>query len=479
MSGRPLPTGFRLRLSRRTRVVDDGRVLVGGSPTRVARLTPAAAEMITGRDLVVDSAASAALGAHLLGAGLADPVAGALPPLGLDRVTVVIPVRDRPGPLRRLLASLPAGVAEVIVVDDASRDPGPVAAAARAANATLIALGRNVGAAAARNAGLARAGTEFVAFVDSDAVLEPDCLPTLLRHFADPELALAAPRVLGLQTARPNAITRYENARSSLDLGAEAALVRPRTAIGWVSSTCLVGRTTALADGFDPDMRVGEDVDLVWRLVESGHRVRYEPGAVVRHEHRTRLVPWAARKFFYGTGAAPLARRHPDEIAPAVLPPWGVLVLVAAIAQRRWSLPTIAVTTLVVTDRIARRIGHVSRPRAIAARLTAEGLAATAGQGIALLLRHWWPVTVVAAAASPRVRRAAAVAAVADTAWEWVRVRPRLDPVRFAFIRRLDDAAYGAGVWWSAVRGRSARPLLPSVTGLRGRDRRQRMLSRR
>ena len=468
-----------MRLSRRTRIADDGRVLIGGSPTRVARLTPAATGLLTGRDLVVDSAASAALGAHLLGAGLAEPVAAALPPIGLDRVTVVIPVRDRPGPLRRLLASLPAGVAEVIVVDDASHDRAAVAAAARGAGARLLALERNVGAAGARNAGLARTTTEFVAFVDSDAAVEPDCLPTLLRHFADPELALAAPRVLGLPTSRPNAITRYENARSSLDLGAEPSLVRPRTTIGWVSSTCLVGRTAALAGGFDPDMRVGEDVDLVWRLVESGHRVRYEPRAVVRHEHRTRLVPWAARKFFYGTGAAPLAQRHPDDIAPAILPPWGVLVLVAAIAQRWWSLPAIAATTLIVTDRIARRIGHVRRPRTIAARLTVEGLAASAGQGIALLLRHWWPVTLVAAAASPRVRRAAAVAAVADTAWEWLRVRPRLDPLRFALIRRLDDAAYGAGVWWSAVRSRSARPLLPSITGLRGRDRRQRTLSRR
>jgi mycofactocin system glycosyltransferase len=428
---------------------------------------------------VVDSAASAALGAHLLATGLANPVAAELPPVGLDRLTVVIPVRDRPGQLRRLLASIPAGVTEVIVVDDASRDPGAVAAAAHAAGATLVALERNVGAAAARNAGLVRTATEFVAFVDSDAVVDPDCFPTLLRHFADPDLALAAPRVLGLQSASPNAITRYENARSSLDLGAEPALVRPRTSIGWVSSTCLVGRTAALGAGFDPGMRVGEDVDLVWRLVESGHRVRYEPAAVVRHEHRTRLAPWLARKFFYGTGAAPLARRHPDDIAPAILPPWGVLVLVAALAQRWWSLPTVAVTALVVTDRIARRLSHVRRPRTVAARLTADGLAATAGQGMALMLRHWWPLTVIAAAASARVRRAAVLAAVADTVWEWVRVRPQLNPVQFALARRLDDAAYGAGVWWSAVRGRSARPLLPSITGLRRRDRRQRTLSRR
>ena len=37
-----------------------------------------------------------------------------------------------------------------------------------------------------------------------------------------------------------------------------------------------------------------------------------------------------------------------------------------------------------------------------------------------------------------------------------------------AFVaRRLDDLAYGAGLWWGAVRARSARVLVPRVTGLR------------
>ena len=55
------------------------------------------------------------------------------------------------------------------------------------------------------------------------------------------------------------------------------------------------------------------------------------------------------------------------------------------------------------------------------------------------------------------------MAAVADTAWEFVRTKPKLDPVRFGFARRLDDAAYGAGVWWSALRGRSPKALLPDL----------------
>jgi len=42
-------------------------------------------------------------------------------------------------------------------------------------------------------------------------------------------------------------------------------------------------------------------------------------------------------------------------------------------------------------------------------------------------------------------------------------VRPDLDPVRFAIARRLDDLAYGYGVWRSAIRGRSLAALLPDL----------------
>jgi hypothetical protein len=113
--------------------------------------------------------------------------------------------------------------------------------------------------------------------------------------------------------------------------------------------------------------------------------------------------------------------------------------------------------------RIARRLGHVPRPAAVAAQLTRDGLLAAIAQGFTLLLRHWWPLTAIAALFSRRARRAVLVAAVADTVWEYARVRPQLDPVRFAVARRLDDVAYGAGVWWGALRGRSWLALLPAV----------------
>ncbi|MDR5700458.1 mycofactocin biosynthesis glycosyltransferase MftF [Agromyces sp. LY-1074] len=461
MSAR-LPAGFVVRLNRHTRVVDDGAVLVGGSPTRISRLKPAALGRIHDGELTVTDASSRALAEHLLGTGMADPVVHRLPPAGLAQATVVIPVHNRPRQLDRLLASL-GGALPVIVVDDASIDVDAVATVAAAHDARLIRLARNVGPAGARNAGLAEVTTPFVVFIDSDVVAEPADIELMLRHFADPELAMVAPRVLGLAHERPNWITRYEDARSSLDLGEDSSSVRPRSPVTWVSSTCLVARVGLLGDGFDASMRVGEDVDLVWRLVDAGRRVRFEPAALVRHEHRTTARTWLGRKYFYGTGAQPLAERHPDDIAPVVLAPWAAATLVALGAQRRWSLPVAGAVVAMTVVRIARRATAVRQPYRLAARLTANGLIAAIAQGFALLLRHWWPLTAIGCLASRRVRRAVLVAAAADTVWEFVRTRPRLDPLRFGLARRLDDVAYGAGVWWSALRARSARALLPDL----------------
>lgn len=462
-----LPDGFVVRLNRRTRIIDDGATLVGGSPTRISHLKPLARDRICGREIRVTDSATRALANHLLTTGMADPVVGELPPVDRDLITVVIPVKDRPRQLDRLLRSIDAAF-PVIVVDDGSNDPSAVLAVARRRGAEILALSENLGPAAARNAGLSQVTTQFVAFIDSDVVVEPTTIELMLRHFADPAVAMIAPRVLGLATDRPNWIMRYEDARSSLDLGVEPASVRPRSPVSWVSSTCLVARVDALAEGFDPSLRVGEDVDLVWRLVERGWRVRFEPAASVHHEHRSSVRKWLGRKFYYGTGAQPLAQRHPDDIAPAVLAPWSVAFVLALAAQRRWSLPVAAILAATAAIRIGRKVTAAQHPYRLAAALTVQGAISAISQGFALLLRHWWPLTTIACVFSRRARRSVVVACVVDTAWEFLRTRPKLDPLRFGAARRLDDVAYGAGVWWSALRAGSLKPLLPDVRGRRG-----------
>ncbi|MDR6559781.1 mycofactocin system glycosyltransferase [Arthrobacter pascens] len=419
--------------------------------------------MIVNRTVSVTDAGTGLLADRLLEAGMADPVLTSLPDLDLSTVTVVVPVYGRPLALDRLLTSI-GSRHRVIVVDDCSPEPEPIKAVAEKHNVQLVRLAVNGGPARARNEGLKHATTPYVAFADSDVVVNSDTIALLLKHFNDPQVALAGPRVLGLdEGGGMNWIERYEEARSSLDLGTYPATVRPRSPVSWLPGAFLLARTGALGEGFAAGSRVGEDVDLVWRLVEKGWRVRFEPDAKVWHEHRQSVVDWLSRKAFYGTSAHVLALRHSEAIAPAVLAPWSVAVVAAILFQRPWSGPVAGAVTTLAGWQISRKLGRSEHPLRVGAGLTARGLLAAQTQTMALFVRHWWPLTVIASIFSRRLRRALIVSCMVDALWEYWRTRPQLDPFRFALARRLDDLAYGTGVWYSALKGRSLRCLLPDI----------------
>src|SRR5690606_19171742 len=171
--------------------------------------------------------------------------------------------------------------------------------------------------------------------------------------------------------------------------------------------------------------------------------------------NRPRLAEWWSRKLYYGTGAQPLAERHGSDVAPAVLAPWAATFAAAVLLQRRWSMAVAGLAALTAWWRISRRLDASEHPGRIGLRLTTAGAAAALSQTSALLLRHWWPAAAVGSVLSRRLRRALVAAAVADSAVEYVRTETDLDPLRFALARRLDDVAYGTGVWLGALRRRS------------------------
>ncbi|MEX0426574.1 mycofactocin biosynthesis glycosyltransferase MftF [Nocardioides sp. DS6] len=477
------PIGFEVRVRDDVRRLGgpDGRLLVGGSPIRALRLAPAAGRRIVDGRVRVTDAVSDALAGRLVDANIADPVldppAGPVSAAPTERgadLTVVVPVRDRPEQLDRCLAPL-RGL-RVLVVDDASLEPSAVAKVAADHGAEVLPLTVNVGPASARNAGLAQVRTPYVAFVDSDVVADAAMLVRLARHLADARVALVGPLVRSRAVARrsggrPRWFERYDEEVSSLALGTRACSVEPGAAVGWLPSACLVGRVAALRDhpigGFTEGLRVGEDVDLVWRLVGAGHRVRYDPAEVAHHDARTTVRDWLGRKLVYGTGGAPLAARHGRHGAPAVLTVTGAAAAAAVLVRRRWSWPIAAAGVGYGWWQLDRRLPEApddpGARRLLAGRLAAQGLGWAIRQESALLLRHWWPLTALLLP-SRTVRRAVVTALLVDTVLAEVE-HPGAPYQLLA--RRLDDLAYGAGLWLGALRARSAACLLPRRPGRR------------
>lgn len=468
MIGEP-PTARRFVVDASWRRPGAGRTVVAGSPLRLFRLTPGgvlvAEALERGTTLPIGHQR---LTERLLDAGAIHPVvvdtgAGTpstvtTPSVEPSDVTVVIPAHGAGAAARlpTVVASCrAAGVHEVIVVDDASSPPLPAVDGAR-----TVRLSTNVGPGGARAAGLADVATSVVAFVDDDVDLPEGWLGGLLGHLDDPRVALVAPRV----TASPTdsgMLADYERVRGPLDLGLAAARVAAGTRVSYVPAAVLVCRTEAVREigSFDASLRFGEDVDLVWRLVEAGHRARYEPGVVVHHHVRGDLRSWLCQRAGYGSSAAPLARRHPGALAPVRMSGWSAATWACAATGTPAGAVAAAAVGGGTAVALVRKVPDLPVAESLRLALTGHW---HAGRSLAsAIVRVWWPIALVAACVSRRARRVV-IAAVVVPALVDGRGRPRRDRVRHVALRLLDDGAYGWGLWRGMVRERSLDAIRPA-----------------
>ena len=454
----PLPGSFGVHPAASTVHLDDGTVVLGGSPLRLFRISARAQRLLERWRIghpVGDQPGARLLARRLVSSGayLPRPTTTSYDE---GDVTVVIPVRDRPAELDRLLDALSDDLA-VVVVDDASADAGATREIAERHGAHPVALDTNCGPGGARNAGLASVHTPLVAFVDSDCVPAAGWLDALLGHFDDPVVGAVAPRVVPLPHPPDDAVQRYEAVRSSLDRGSAEGPVRRGSPIPYVPTAALVVRV-AVAPGpdlFDVALRGGEDVDLVWRLDDAGWDVRYVPASTVEHDVPATLGRFLTRRAFYGASAAPLARRHPDALPPLDVSAWSLAVWLLVVARR----PVVATATLATSVGIlAQRLSGLTRdPLAAATRIAGEGTARAAVPALAGLTRAWSPAFILALA-SRRTRKAALAALLVPALADWWDDQSGLDPLRYAALHVADDTAYGVGVWLGCAREKTAAP---------------------
>ena len=437
---------MRYVLDHSLQVLSDGRQVMGGSPLRIFKLTEGGVNMLQRvrngddlpRNVLID---------RLVDGGAIHPKPATGGPFCAAEVTFVVPAY---GPVT--IGDLGP---RMIVVDDASPAGRPVAPA----HAVVLRRSTNGGPGAARMTGLAQVTTALVAFVDADVTVHDGWLDGLVAHLSDDRVALVAPRVLTL--AGDGALARFESSRSPLDLGPEPARVRARTRVSYVPSAALLARTDALRNvaGFDTTLRTGEDVDLVWRLVDAGFTVRYEPDVVVHHAPRADLASWLRQRQGYGQSAGPLARRHPGALAPLGVSGWSAGV---------WGLLALGqvVPAAVVSGWTAAALMKKlpDLPRRTALDLVRHGHLGAGRQIASAIGRAWWPLALVAALVSRRARRAVLAAVLLPPLQDWYRKRPNLDVTRYVGLRIADDAAYGWGLWQGAWRARTTEPLAPDFT---------------
>jgi len=463
----PIPRGAILNPNPKLAVVDGGKILVGGSPFTTIRLSPGGRDVVKGwlrGDPISDLDAHRTLAKRLVSLGMFFPSPPDSPTAVAD-LAVVIPVYNDSSGLQKTVASLYP--LPIVVVDDGSDLPlwGPDDSTAPPEHVTVVSNPSNQGPAAARQLGARRTNSSVVAFVDAGVTITPQQLAKLRRWFDEPSVVAVAPRVSVSPAA--HSVFPYETTNSPLDMGLSSSLVGPSHYVAYVPSTALMVKASALASvgGFDSSLRFGEDVDLVWRLGRSG-AVIYDASTVVGHPSRRSLRALCRQRFGYGTSAGPLACRHPSNVAPVQFSAALAVVMALSLAKR----PKLAACVwLLSVGFLGRKLeGKLSDPYVWATTLTIRSTASTISALARACRRDWWPFTLAVSLFGGKTlwRRVFVVALIG-----WVKPNHATgsvkDIVASARLAAADDLSYGAGVWLGAVRSRSARCLLPRVTGYR------------
>ncbi len=221
---------------------------------------------------------------------------------------------------------------DVVIVDNGSTDGSVERVRFRYPDLEVVVPGRNLGYGAAANRGVAATTTPLVVVCNPDLEVRAGTLSRLSAALVGhPRRALVGPLI------RTSTGDRYPSARrfpSLIDAGGHALLgifapdnrftrsyqrneldgaIGDPVEVDWVSGACFVVRRSAFEQvgGFDEAyFMYAEDVDLCWRLRQSGWSAAYVPTAEVTHrqgvstdhhpyrmilEHHRSLLRFAAR----------------------------------------------------------------------------------------------------------------------------------------------------------------------------------------
>ena len=182
--------------------------------------------------------------------------------------------------------------AEIIVVDNGSPDGSVQLVRETFPQVQLVALAENVGFSPAVQMAVDLAAGSWIALVNNDACIDPDCLARLLdTGQADP--ANGAVNAQVRFAAKPGVIntTGLEIDRLGIafdrDAGGSVRNQPPGSvAIFGVSGCVALYRKEMLREigGFDPGFfAYSEDADVAWRARAAGWRAVYEPTAIAYH----------------------------------------------------------------------------------------------------------------------------------------------------------------------------------------------------
>jgi len=198
---------------------------------------------------------------------------------------------------------------EIIVVDDGSNDETALLVK-QFRNVRLI-MQPNSGPAAARNNGVKQAKGEIIVFMDADCVAKREFLQEIVKPFKNGNIA-------GVQgsykTRQKEIIARI----TQLEIEERYEKMKKRIYIDHIGSYAAAYRRNIFLGeaGFDTSFpkASGEDTEFSYRLSSKGHKLQFNPNAVVEHTHPSTLLQYLKVNFVRGFFRIGVYKKHTWKI---------------------------------------------------------------------------------------------------------------------------------------------------------------------
>lgn len=184
---------------------------------------------------------------------------------------------------------------EVIVIDNQSSDGTPEWIRENAPRTRLIVNAENVGFARANNQGIKESRGEYILFLNTDAILQPQAVAFLIEELrSNRTIGAVGPALLcgqdAFQVSFGEKVSFFRELFQKMVLNPYYKFRLKRGVkirqVGWLSAACLLTRRDILEEVglFDEKFFLYfEDIDLCIRIREKGYSLEYFPQARVDH----------------------------------------------------------------------------------------------------------------------------------------------------------------------------------------------------
>lgn len=256
-----------------------------------------------------------------------------------DKIAVIVAARDAGNTLERCLDSLldlDYSDYEIIVVDDGSKDDTP-SILENYKNKIRTIRTNSIGPSSARNLAVKQTNAGYIAFTDSDCIVDKNWLKELANGLREDKQAASCGGIQKL----PGDATNFQKLvflfmKKSGFISDYMRLARKEMVIEVKhnpSCNVIYKRDILLKeDGFLAELWPGEDVELDYRLKKKGYKLFFNPKAVVYHYRPNSLNSFAKMMYRYGWAQGFLVRKYgvfrKIQVLPIISPMLAVLFFI-------------------------------------------------------------------------------------------------------------------------------------------------------